>query len=267
MFEGNIMIILTDVVIFLIGLYLLNRFAIKKKNMGFYIRNSAYMLGFAIAISSSFLSNGMEFDITYPLFAAIDMAIVLSLLYLSIKINNKFILSGINNDKMILQGNLSIPIIEAGTIIATSIILFSSMYGEGKYIDALLFFVLGQGALFLMFKIYERSTRFDDLKLIEDNNISISLVLFSVIVGFSLIIATSIFGDSSEIGILEDIISFVYVFLFSVILLIIFLNRLLDKLFFPSHIIEEEIEKDNISVVLPYSIMKLSIIIIIAVII
>lgn len=267
MFEGNMIISLIDVAIFLVGLYILNKFTSKNNNLGFFIRNSAYMLGYTIAMSSSFLSNGTELDWSYPLYTTIDLVMVLILLFISIKINNKLILRSLDNDELIHNGNLSIPIIEAGTIIATSIILFSSMYGDGTYVDGLIFFLLGQLSLLTMVLVYEKVTKFDDFELIKNNNISIALVLFAIVVGFSLIVATSIFGESSVGGLIDDIVIFIYLFIFSVIFLIIFLNRMLDTLFFPNHSIEDEIEKDNINVTLPYSIMKLSIIIIIAIII
>jgi uncharacterized membrane protein YjfL (UPF0719 family) len=232
--------------------------------MGFFIRNSAYILGYSIAISGSFLSAGRELDLNYILLTLLDVTIVLVFLFVSLKINNKLILKTLDNDELIESGNLSIPIIEAGTILATSIIMFSSMYGDGKYTDGLIFFILGQICLLGMVLVYEKITTFDDFELIKNNNISVALVIFSMVVGFSLIVASGIFGESSPDGLLDDILAFVYMFIFAVIFLIIFLNNFLDRLFFPKVKIEDEIAKDNISVTLPYAVLKLSIIVVIA---
>jgi len=268
MFSESIILSTIDIIIYLIGLYTLHKVLDKDTNLGFHIRNSAYILGYTIAMCSVFLSGDFEKTLlTYPLYSLIDTTIILILLLISIKINNKLILRKLDNDVLIKEGNISIPIIEAGTILATSVIIFSSMYGEGKYINGFIFFILGQISLIAMVKFYEGFTKFDDMELIKNNNISIALVLFSIVIGFSLIVGTSVFGESSEAGIIEDIIAFAYLFIFSIVFLIIFLNKLLDKVFFPKCTINEEIQKDNIKIILPYSIIKLSIIIIIAIII
>lgn len=263
-FEITSIASLIDVVLFLIGLFILNKFISKEKELGFIIRNSAYILGYSIAISGSFLSNGISFDLDYLLYTLLDIFLVILLLIISIKITNNLILKKLDKDQLIQSGNLSIPIIESGLILATSIILFSSIYGDGKYSDGLIFFVLGQVCLICMILVYKMFTKFDDFKLIENNNISIALVISAMVVGFSLIVASSIFGDSTPEGLKEDIVAFVYLFGFGIVFLIVFLNSFLDKVFFPNYNIEDEIEKDNIPVIVLYSVMKLSLMLIIA---
>jgi len=254
-----------EIILFLIGLFVLNKFLSKEKNLGFIIRNSAFVFGYAVAISGSFLTPNTDSMIQSILFSTIDIIIVVFLLLVSMKINNKIILNKLDNDTLIKGGNFSIAVIEAGLIIATSIILFSSIYGEGKYTDAIIFFILGQSSLFGMVLVYERFSKFDDFALIQQNNISISLIMFAMVVGFSIFVGVNIFGDSSPHGILEDIFAFFYFFAFGIIFLIIFLNSFLDKVFFPHQQIEDEIEKDNLHVVIPYAVMKLSLILIIAI--
>jgi hypothetical protein len=52
--------------------------------------------------------------------------------------------------------------------------------------------------------------------------------------------------------------------MFYALFLFIFLNRFLDKIFFSSFSVKEEIENDNINKIIPYSVMKLIIIVLIA---
>jgi len=254
-----------DIILFLIGLFVLNKFLVKENNLGFTIRNSSYPLAYAIAISGSFLTPSISFGVEYILFSAVDVVLVISLLLLSMKINSSIILHKLDNDLLIKDGNLSIPIIESGLMIATSIILFSSMYGEGKYTDGLIFFILGQSSLFGMVLVYEKFSKFDDFALIKQNNISVALIIVAMVIGFSSFIGVNIFGDSSPHGLAEDIFAFLYFFAFGVVFLIVFINKFLDKVFFPYQEIEDEIEKDNFFVVIPYAIMKLSLIFIIAI--
>lgn len=261
---NHMMFLLIDLVMFTMTLYLLNHFLSRRTdNVGFSIRNSAKKFGFSIAILSTFLSNGGSETWMHPVMTVVDILLIVGLLFSSIVINDRFILSKFNNSHMIKNGNISVAIVEAGTILATSIILFASMYGEGDYTEGVIFFFFGQISMWIMILFYEKATEFNANALIEANNISVSLVLFSIFVGFSMLIASNIFGES-DAGLLADLKSFAIATLFSIGFLLLFMNRFLDKVFFPHVLIDEAVERDDIATVIPYAVIKLSIILIIA---
>jgi uncharacterized membrane protein YjfL (UPF0719 family) len=143
----------------------------------------------------------------------VDATIVLVLLTFSIKINDKVLLYHIDNKKEIENDNLSVAITQSGTTLATAIILFNSMYGTGGYLSGFVFFLIGQIGLLSMLYIYNKTTSFDNLELIRNNNKSISLVLFSLSIGFSIILGINIFGDSTQGNLSNEIISFLYMFI------------------------------------------------------
>ena len=265
MLNENILIILVDLSIVIITLFLINKlFKIENENISKNIRKASLMLGYTIAIISVIITNILN-EIWYMniLFFLVDTSIIIVFLFISLKLNDKLILHNLNNNEEISNNNVSIAIVESGTILATSIILFASMYGEGSYISSIVFFILGQTALFLMIFLYNISTKFNILELLKNDNRSVSIVLFSILVGFSIVLSVNIFGDSTQNELFNDIKYFAYSFVIYIAFLLLLLNNFLDKIFFSSFDVKKEIEDDNIIKITIYSTVKLSIIILI----
>jgi uncharacterized membrane protein YjfL (UPF0719 family) len=266
MFSVNILDILINTTIIVSVLYMINKiYKLENQNIGFRIRKSSFILGFSIAILSSFISSGTH-QVWYMniVLLCVEIVAVILALYISLKLNDKFILRGIDNSKFIDSQNISVSIVEAGTTISTAILLLSSFLGEGTYLSAIIFFILGQISLFLMIYIYNSITEFEILELIKQDNKSMAIVLFSITVGFSILLSTNIYGDSIDNQLLNEIGIYILSFVLYSIVLFLFLNKFLDKIFFKQYSIEEEIKNDSISNIILYSVVKLSIIILIA---
>ena len=266
MISNNIINISSNLIIMLSILVIINRvFTYEINNISNSIKKSAFILSFSIAaISTVITDNSVLVWYEDLLYFLLDIGIIVVLLFISLKVNDKLILHNIDNNDEISKNNISVAIVEAGSLLATSLILFASMYGNGSYLSGFVFFALGQVSLFFMIVIYNKITKFDILVLVKQNNISMAILLFSLLIGFAIVLCISIFGDSYKISLADEIKYYLQLYVIYGFVLLIFLNKIIDKLLFKSFNIHKDIINDNSINILQYSIIKLSIILLIA---
>jgi len=170
--------------------------------------------------------------------------------------SDKILFKEVDNTKNIANGNMSLAISEFGLFIGTGIITYASFSGQGPWYSSIVFFVLGQIVFIAITKSYEKMYANIDKKVIE-GNISAGIMLGSVMIAFALILKTAIIGDFTSWE--EDIESFFVVSIFGFIILIIFANYIIDKLFLPAITIKEAIEADNIAPIILLSSIKIGV--------
>jgi uncharacterized membrane protein YjfL (UPF0719 family) len=213
----------------------------ENSNLGYGMRHAGIFIGVALTMMASFSGQSIGFwrDVL-DLFMYGALSIVL--LTLSVVINNKFILRGIDNNESI-KDNTSIGIAEFGSIVSTSIVALGAFSGTGSMLSALVFFVLGQTMLVLLTIFYEWWTKYNVLDLIKAKNNAASIMLSAMMISLSLIIYGAIHGDFTSW--VHDLEAFAISAVSGIILVVVLYNSIVDKLFLPTTTLQVEIERDN----------------------
>ncbi len=198
-------------IIFLVGKFvyqLLNRsFSVKeelveKDNLAFAFANVGYYIGLLIIIGGAIIgpSRGLAQDI-------IDIAIFgvlgIVLLNLSILFNDKVILRKFSIKKEIIEDrNVGTGIIEAAVAIASGLIIFGAITGDSgtddlgfSILTAVVFWAVGQVAMFIISKVYQLITPYDVHDHIEKDNVAVGIGFAGVLIAVANLIKFGLEGD------------------------------------------------------------------------
>ncbi len=166
------------------------------------------------------------------------------LLNISRIINDKLILSKFNNTKELIEDkNVGTGAVDFGAFIASAIIIKSVVSGETvlcmgwEMVGAIVFFTAGQ-ILFIIFAIvYQKVTSYDFHAEIERDNAAAGISFGLALVAVGMLIANPILKSDSlvRLGVW---------FVLGTVLLIIS-KKIVDKLIFPDHKVDDEISKDQ----------------------
>ncbi|UCD31868.1 MAG: DUF350 domain-containing protein [Desulfobacterales bacterium] len=213
--------------------------AVGFRRTGLYI---AYAIAFAGTLSGK--STGFVKDI-YALF--IDGFLITFCLFVCRSINDRVMLSSLNNDEEIHKGNTAVGLAECGMYIATGFVLNGAFTGTSEnmlsgIISALVFFVAGQVALLLCGLCYEIITPFNVRNEIKKGNAAAGTALAGILIALGVILRASIAGPT--MGWAEDFLSFGLYTLYGIVLLLAF-RKAIDKFLLPSTSIEIEVERDQ----------------------
>lgn len=219
-----------------------NKLVIEDSNLAVALRKGAILLGLGIGLSSS-LSGPVENLWEDTLYVAIYGVVILLCLLVAGFINDKLLLTGLSNHKHIEDGNSAVGFFEAGSYLATGLILKESFAGDNASIlNALLFFLLGQASLVIFFKIYELVTPFSLVKLIEDRNAAAGVASGAMLTALGLILAGGIAGPFVSLS--DDLIAIGIAAVQGIILLLL-VRLIAVRLFLPHASIRKEIEDDR----------------------
>lgn len=197
-------------IIFLVGKFvyqLLNRsFSVKeelveKDNLAFAFANVGYYIGLLIIIGGAIIgpSRGLAQDI-------IDIAIFgvlgIVLLNLSILFNDKVILRKFSIKKEIIEDrNVGTGIIEAAVAIASGLIIFGAITGDSgtddlgfSILTAVVFWAVGQVAMFIISKVYQLITPYDVHDHIEKDNVAVGIGFAGVLIAVANLIKFGLEG-------------------------------------------------------------------------
>ncbi len=176
---------------------ILLRFSYLKESVG----NDALMLrlgGFiaAVAIAQSGVAAGVG-DMSFfgmVSYLLINGLIATGLLVGALWVNDKFILTGVDNTVAVKGGNIAVAIVEAGGLIGSGLILRWALTGEGGSIwAAIVFFVLGQVMMVAMMFAHARAEEFFKdsslVKQVESGNVAASVLAAGKLLAYSLIMA------------------------------------------------------------------------------
>ena len=204
-------------------------------------RRAGLYLGMTIALIGAFSGSTQGFgaDIINLLK---DGAIVIVFFFIARFITDKVALR-INNDDEALKGNASVGIVEFGNYIATGFILNGCFSGEGGgFGSILLFFLLGQAALIIIFLLYEWATPFNVTAEIKDKNVAAGLALAGMMIPLGIILRASIAGPFT--GWTQDLLSFGISAVAGTILLFVF-RGIVDRIFLPGTTLAVEVKRDR----------------------
>ena len=216
----TLLYILASFALFIVGKFVYQLFHPKVKssyelvendNLAFAFSHVGYFIGLLLAIGSAVLgeSDGLVDDmINIGIYGGLSVV----LLNLSIIINDKLIFSTFDLKKEILDDkNVGTGIIEGANSVATGLIVLGAIHGEGfgaggPVVTALLYWVLGQGILFLTAKVYNLITPYDIHEHIEKNNVAVAVGYAGAIIAIANLIRFALMHDfQSWIITLEDV--------------------------------------------------------------
>jgi len=209
-----------------------------KQTMALSFRQGGLFLGSAFALygvlhgySRGYLED-LQLIAFYGVFSTLGI-------FLSLYINNKLILPRMNNGLEISKNNIAVGITEFGTALGTGLIMMGAMTGDGSFLTALVFFLLGQLMLVVISYVYELVTPYNVVDSIKNNNVSAGIMLGGVQIAMGVLLSHSVTGDFVNWG--HDLTAFAISAVSGVILIALLFNKFIDKIFLPKIKVNEEV--------------------------
>ena len=211
-FDGiltTIIYILASFVLFFIGKLVYQLFhprvkvgheLVENDNLSFAIAHVGYFIGLLLAIGSAVLgeSQGLIEDlINIGIYGGLSII----LLNLSLIINDKLILSKFDLKKEILEEkNVGTGIVEGANAIATGLIVLGAIHGEGygaggPIVTAVIYWLLGQGILYITTLVYNMITPYDIHGHIEKGNVAVAVGYAGAIIAIANLIRFALMHD------------------------------------------------------------------------
>ncbi len=250
---ATLIYIAVSFVLFLIGKFAYQLFhpkvrvsweLVENDNLAFAMAHVGYFIGLLLAIGSAVMGDSDAGLIADLINIGIYGLLSIILLNLSLIINDKLLFSKFDMKKEILEDrNVGTGVIEAGNAVATGLIVLGAIHGEGfgvggPIVTAVLYWVLGQGILFLTTLIYNWMTPYDIHEHIEKDNIAVGVGYAGAVVAIGNLIRNALMHDFiSWYVTLEDV-------AFNVIVGFLFLpiaRFLADKILLPGQNLTDEI--------------------------
>lgn len=161
----------------------------------------------------------------------------------SLFVNNKLILPRFNNRDHIADNNLAVGLAEFGTAVGTGLIMMGAMTGDGSFLTAVVFFLLGQVMLVAISYVYEYITPYNVNKAIENKNISAGIMLGAIQIAMGVMLSQSVSGDFVNWS--HDLTAFAISATSGIVLIAILFNKVIDKVFLPHIKVDQEVAEGN----------------------
>jgi uncharacterized membrane protein YjfL (UPF0719 family) len=184
---------------------------VEKDNFAFSVAYVGYFIGLLLAIGSAIIgeSDGLWNDL---MDIGVYGALSILLLNLSILVNDKLILRHFNVKKEIIEDrNVETGVVEGAISVATGLIILGAIHGEGHgeggpILTATLYWLLGQGLLFVTAVVYNAITPYDIHEHIEKGNIAVGIGFAGALIAIANLIRFALMHDfESWIITLEDV--------------------------------------------------------------
>lgn len=167
--------------------------ALAWRNTGIWV---AVSLGMMAALTSH-QRDGFSTTLQATLFAGVITTVFI---LAAQAVNDYLIVTGLNNSDAISNNNVAVGIVEFGGLTATGLNAFGSFWGVSKdaWFSAVVFFLLGQVCLVLIFRIFDALHPVELLEKIRQGNVSAAIVVAGVLVSLGLVIKTAVSGEFSD---------------------------------------------------------------------
>jgi uncharacterized membrane protein YjfL (UPF0719 family) len=151
----------------------------------------------AIAKNASdwYLSGALDLGHIGELLAS--MALLLGFMFTALKAADWLLLSNVNNDRAIANNNLAVGIAEGGILLATGLVAYGSLLGEGHLLSSVVFFVVGQAVFIVVayameYVIHPSHSAKSDL---ENGCVRSAALVVSMFLAVGLFVQNGIAGD------------------------------------------------------------------------
>jgi uncharacterized membrane protein YjfL (UPF0719 family) len=225
----------------------LEREITEKDNPAMGVAVAGYLIGLGIAASGGLIAIP---DLpNRPLLIGLIGLISMFLLRISVFLNDHFILHKFNNLHEIIENkNVGVAFVEAGSCIATGLMIHGAMTGkadslEQKLLYGLFYWGIGQILLIIGSYFFRPICGYAiDHELEKDNNSAAGLAFCGYIVALGLIIKASLYGASTNmVPEIATILSFVGIGM----VLLAFGNIGMEKILLPRTSMKAEIHRDK----------------------
>ena len=209
-------------------------------NIAVALRRFGLFLGLGVAMTGVMGGGLSRLDMmTFIL----DGGIAILLFFCAHYVNEYLLVPGISNNDLIKEGNIPTGLVEAGSFLATGILLNGAFAGEeGPLLSAVIFFLLGQSFLVIAVKIHQRVYHFNVAACLKERNLSAGVTVAGLLVSYSFILRSTIAGSFT--GWAESLGYFLASALTGIIGLLIF-QRLAGFVFLAKIRITDEINRSN----------------------
>lgn len=148
---------------------------------------------------AAFAANSIMGGMTLALMieSLLGLASVLVFTFTALHSVDKFILSNVDNDNAVVNNNCAVGVTESAIFIATGLISYGALLGEGHIVSAWVFFLIGQ-AIFILFGYlmeYVIHPTHNAKSDIEKGCISSALIVSSMLLCVALFVKNGIAGD------------------------------------------------------------------------
>ncbi len=166
------------------------------------------------------------------------------MLLISRVVNDRLILPKFSNQKELVKDrNVGLGAAQAGSYIATALIIRASLSGDevGVFYEEFflsgVFFLIGQALLILFSYLYQWGTKFDMHAELEADNPAVGVAFAGNLVGFGILLAFYVRSDDSLVGLL----------LWGVVsaVVLILTRKLVDWMILPYAQVDKEISEDR----------------------
>ncbi len=223
--------------------YRLNHELLEKDNFALGIAMSGYYLGLVLAIGGSIIgpSQGLYEDLIDIFFFGLISVVLLNI---SILINDKLVLHAFDNTKELIEDqNCGTGAVECATYIATGLIIFGAISGEGgNLFTAIVFWALGQGVMVIAGIIYNLIISYDIHDQIEKDNVAAGVGFAGALLAMGNVIRLAVSGDFESWRI--NLTSFIVYALAGLVLLPL-VRILVDKILLPGQRLCDEIARQE----------------------
>lgn len=214
----------------------------KRNNMVSLLTFGVFVVAVAIGMSgnlnSGLQSTGLLNDVASTfLFGVIGLGLQWSALF----INDEFIQNTYSNDEAINAGNMSVGIVEMGTMIATSFVVYASMQGDGAIWSMLVFFGLAQILMIFGSKVSEFLGIVSQKFILNDQR-DVAALWASKLIAIGQITAVSLIGSQSSF--LNDLGSFIVYAIFG--LMVLFVTEVLFEFAIDKYFDGWEVSNTNV---------------------
>ena len=165
-------------------------------NLASGIRYAGVFLAIGIGLSGVFAGSSRGFLIDFPISLGYGAGLVVFTL-VALKINDWFVLRGVDNSAEVTRGNIAVATVEFGGMIATGLVARGAVMGEsGGWESALVFFALGQVAMVLLVLVYERiqASEYSLVNEVERGNVAAGVLLGGKLWAYGLIMSAAVDG-------------------------------------------------------------------------
>jgi uncharacterized membrane protein YjfL (UPF0719 family) len=216
----------------------------ENSNLAVGLDRAGLYLGIAIGMYGS-VSSGVSHSFLQDSQAlAVDGVMIVVFTLISRFLTNRVIIANIANQTALKQGNVAVGLVEASGYIATGLIMYGSVTGEGgAWWSIIVWFALGQLALLILVYLYEWMTPYKVVDNIKKGNVAAGLMLGGIMVAMGFILKGAISGPS--LGWVMDLEAFAISLVNSIVLLLVIFHQLVDRIFLPGTTIKTEIERDQ----------------------
>ncbi|MCI5130365.1 MAG: DUF350 domain-containing protein [Candidatus Electrothrix sp. EH2] len=246
---GIAVLALSKFIVNLMTPYKINKELVHSDNPALGVTLAGYYAGVVIVFLGSVIGDsGRELDSLGDIMleAGIDLAYaVFGILALNLcrKLVDLAILYKFSTVKEIITDrNIGTGAVEAGSMIATALMIAGAVNGKGSFLSTLVFFILGMGLLILFSHFHALLTPYDDHDEIEKDNVAAGAYLGFTLVALGIIVLKATAGDFISWG--YNLSWFAGYAVLGFLGLAV-LQKMILLVFLPGANIEEEISRDR----------------------